>query len=220
MSQTPNPTTTEDDQPEDAPPATNSSVPRAARPLLIAVAAILTLGVAAAAFNALSGSDDAGTTESAGPTADDDAGTTAEGGEAATGLDRFPFTTEEGETGVLSDFGGEPTVINFYASWCAPCRAELPEFRDVQAQAGDRVRFLGVSHDIDETSWRSLNEEFELNYPTVFQREAQIHAELELLGMPATAFMNEDGEIVHTSTGVLNEEALKDLIAEHLGVEV
>ncbi|MEM9134851.1 MAG: TlpA disulfide reductase family protein [Actinomycetota bacterium] len=217
MSQAPHPdATTEADGADpsptpDAPDDAGSG--QSIRPILIAVAVIVALGVAAAAFNALAGSDDTTASESAGADGGD-------AGEAAAGLDRFPFTTEDGEIGVLSDFQGAPTVINFYASWCAPCRAELPEFRDVQAQAGDRVRFLGVSHDIDETSWRSLNDEFELNYPTVFQREAQIHAELELLGMPATAFMNEDGEIVHTFTGVLNEEALKDLIAEHLGVEV
>lgn len=183
------------------------------RPIVFAVAAIVALGLGVAALGGLGGSGAGDSATDAGTTGDD-------GGEAVDGLDQFPFTTEDGDVGFLSDFHGEPTVINFYASWCAPCRAELPEFRDVQAEAGDRVRFLGISHDIDETSWRSLNEEFELNYPTVFQREAQIHAELELLGMPATAFMNEDGEIVHTFTGVLNEEALKDLIAEHLGVEV
>lgn len=135
-------------------------------------------------------------------------------------LSGFVFVNEDGSEGTLEDFRGQPTVVNFYASWCAPCRAELPHFRDVQAEAGDTVRFLGVNHDIDESSWRSLNAEFELNYPTVFQREQEIFEYLELLGMPATAFMTADGEIVHTFTGVLDDVTLKELIAEHLGVEV
>ncbi|MEL7157214.1 MAG: TlpA disulfide reductase family protein [Actinomycetota bacterium] len=139
---------------------------------------------------------------------------------ATSALDEFVFINEDGSEGTLAQYRGEPMVLNFYASWCAPCRAELPHFRDVQAEAGDTVQFLGVNHDIDESSWRSLNAEFELNYPTVFQRNQEIFEQLELLGMPATAFMTADGEIVHTFTGVLNDVTLKALITEHLGVEI
>ncbi|MEM8924551.1 MAG: TlpA disulfide reductase family protein [Actinomycetota bacterium] len=139
---------------------------------------------------------------------------------SAAGLDGFEFITEDGEIATLADFRGSPMVVNFYASWCAPCRAELPHFVDVAGEAGDRVQFLGVSHDIDQSSWMALNDEFELNYPTVYQREQEIFEELDLLGMPATAFISADGEVLYTFTGVLNQETLKDLIAEHLGVEV
>ncbi len=135
-------------------------------------------------------------------------------------LEQFVFINEDGTEGTLADFAGEPTVVNFYASWCAPCRAELPHFVDVHGEVGDRVQFLGVNHDIEQGSWLALNEEFELSYPTVYQGQQEIFDELELLGMPATAFLDADGRVVHTFTGVLTDATLKELITEHLGVEV
>lgn len=140
--------------------------------------------------------------------------------ESASAINDFVFTNEDGSTGTLADFAGEPVVVNFFASWCAPCRAELPDFRDVNAEVGDKVQFVGISHDIDESSWLSLINEFELSYPTGFQPEQEIWEELNLFGMPSTAFITADGEVAHTFSGVLNQASLKDLIAEHLDVEV
>ncbi|MCP4223086.1 MAG: TlpA family protein disulfide reductase [Actinomycetia bacterium] len=135
-------------------------------------------------------------------------------------INDFVFTNEDGSSGTLADFQGEPLVVNFFASWCAPCRAELPDFEAVHVASTGDVQFIGVNHDFDETSWRSFVEETELTYPTVFQPEQEIWTELELLGTPATIFITPEGEVVHTFTGVLNQEALKDLIVEHLAVEI
>jgi len=130
------------------------------------------------------------------------------------------FTNEDGTTGTLADFEGEPLVVNFFASWCAPCRAELPDFEEVHVASNDAVQFIGINHDIDETSWRSFVEETQLTYPTVFQPDTEIWRTLELLGTPATIFITPEGEVVHTFTGVLDQKLLKELIAEHLAVEV
>ena len=130
------------------------------------------------------------------------------------------FINQDGSTGTLADFQGEPLVVNFFASWCAPCRAELPDLEAVHVAGGGEVQFVGVNHDIDQSSWLSLINEVGLTYPTVFQPEQEIWETLNLFGMPATVFMSADGEVVYTFSGVLNQEVLKELIAEHLAVEV
>jgi thiol-disulfide isomerase/thioredoxin len=147
-------------------------------------------------------------------------GETNESEAAADELAAFVFTNEDGSEGTLADYRGEPVVVNFFASWCAPCKAELPDFVAVHTEAGDDVQFLGVNADLDEGTWLAFVDEFELTYPTVFQPNLEIHEHLALLGHPATVLIDDDGQVVHTFTGVLSEESLKELIAEHLGVEV
>lgn len=145
---------------------------------------------------------------------------TETGNAAAATRSAMGFTNTDGTTGSLADYEGSPTVVNFFASWCAPCRAELPDFEAVHVASGDQVQFLGVNHDIDESSWKGFVAETDVTYPTVFQPGQELWKDLGLFGMPSTAFVTADGEIVHTHSGLLTKEALEDLIVEHLGVEV
>lgn len=126
------------------------------------------------------------------------------------------FLTTDGETATLADFQGDPLVVNFFASWCAPCRAELPDFEAVHLANGDAVRFVGVSHDLDEATWRGFVDETEITFETVFQPGSEIWTELDAKGMPSTAFISPEGELLEVWTGVLNDELLQDKIDEHL----
>lgn len=129
---------------------------------------------------------------------------------------QLAFTTDDGQTATLADFRGEALVVNFFASWCAPCRAELPEFEEVHLANEATVTFIGVSHDLDETTWRALVEETNLSFQTVFQPNQEIWSEMEAKGMPTTAFVSPDGELLELWTGVLNAEKLQELIDENL----
>ena len=126
------------------------------------------------------------------------------------------FLTEGGQTATLADFQGDPLVVNFFASWCAPCRAELPDFEEVHVANGDAVRFIGVSHDLDEVTWRAFVDETEITYETVFQPNTEIWNSLDAKGMPSTAFISPDGQLLELWTGVLNAELLQEKIDEHL----
>ena len=170
-------------------------------PLAIAAAAIVAV-VGALLFVGLStGSDTPSPTEAS----------------ASTELVSFEFTTESGSTATLSEYIGEPLVVNFFAAWCPPCRAELPDLERVHQARGDEVTFLGISHDLDETSWRSLIEEVDVTYDTVFQPNTEIFNALEAKGMPSTALVAPSGEVLHLHTGLLTDELLEDLIDQHLG---
>ena len=129
------------------------------------------------------------------------------------------FTLENGDTGTLSDFDGEPVVVNFFASWCAPCRAELPDFEQVHQETKDQVTFLGVSHDISQDSWQDFVEQTDISFQTVYQPDQLIWTDLKAFSLPATAFIGADGKVKHLHSGVLDQSQLTSLIAEHLTTE-
>jgi peroxiredoxin len=132
----------------------------------------------------------------------------------------LPFVYDDGTTGTLADLDGEPVVVNFFAGWCAPCRAEIPGIESVHVAAGDEVHIIGISHDFDESTWHSFVEETGLTYETAFQPQQEIWQALDLSGMPSTVLISADGRIVHTHTGIIDEATLRDLIAEHLDVRI
>ncbi len=137
----------------------------------------------------------------------------------ADGLNQFQnlaFVTTDGTTSNLADYEGQPLVVNFFASWCAPCRAEMPHFESASIANGDDVKFLGVNHDLEDSSWKAFVAETEVTFETVFQPGTEIWNEIDAKGMPTTAFVSADGDLLHVYTGVLDEATLQSLIDEHL----
>ncbi len=126
------------------------------------------------------------------------------------------FETVDGEVSTLNSYKGEPLVINFFASTCPPCKAEMPDFESVSKTYAGRVKFLGVSHDLNRASWRSVVDETGVTYETVFQPTQEIFQDLGGRGLPTTYFISADGEIKDFHGGVLTEKTLEENIQEHL----
>lgn len=120
----------------------------------------------------------------------------------------------------LSDLRG-PLVVNVWASWCPPCRAELPALAEVAAQADGRVAFLGVDVLDDPAAAAAVARDLGVGYPSVFDEEGLTRGELRWTGPPATYLVDASGEVVHVRVGEIADAAeLRDLIGTHLGVEV
>jgi len=200
----------------------NSGREEANRPLWFAVAAATIAAIAL--FAIFSSTGESNSAPSNGPAEQTEADPeSTESGDTATTTDaptaRFSdlvFLTEDGTQASLDLFAGEPMVVNFFASWCGPCRAELPDFQEVHLANGDAVKFLGVNLDLDEGTWRAFVEETQITYETVYQPGSELFNELEAVGMPSTAFISADGEVMLVYTGLLNQGLLQDLIDEHL----
>lgn len=114
---------------------------------------------------------------------------------------------------------GQPTVINLWASWCGPCAKELPMFAAVDAEAGDRVKFVGVdTADTEAAGLRTLIDAG-VHFPSVSDPHRQVQKALGLSGLPATIFVRADGTIAHTKFGAVADAAeLRQLLRTHLGV--
>ncbi len=129
----------------------------------------------------------------------------------------FTGTTVDGKPIALRDYAGKPVVLNFWGSWCAPCRTEQPGlealWREFRAQG---VQFLGVDIRDSAAGARAYLEEFGVTYPSVFDRPAELAARYEVAFPPSTVLIDAGGEIVHRAAGALSEKSLRRLIETRL----
>ena len=114
-----------------------------------------------------------------------------------------------------------PAVINLWASWCEPCRTELPAFQRLSERAGGKVRVVGVNTRDGRDAAQSIGEDFELRFPTLFDPDESLRRALARQILPITLFVDGQGRIRHQDeTGALDDAALAALVRRHLGVAV
>ena len=124
----------------------------------------------------------------------------------------MPSLGEDG-TIALQDFAGKVVVLNFWASWCGPCRAEAPTLQRLWEEYGHRgVQFLGVNYRDDEFAAREYEREFRITYPSVFDPAGELAFEYQLIGLPATFVIDSRGRVVYRFTGIVTEPLLRDAI--------
>jgi cytochrome c biogenesis protein CcmG/thiol:disulfide interchange protein DsbE len=102
----------------------------------------------------------------------------------------------------LRELDGYPVVVNKWASWCGPCRAEFPYFQSEAAKRGDEVAFLGVNSNDGEDSAAEFLSEFPVPYPSYLDPDLKIADQIEgALAFPATAFYDRRGELAYVRNG-------------------
>jgi thiol-disulfide isomerase/thioredoxin len=129
----------------------------------------------------------------------------------------LPRLNGEG-TLTLASFRGRPVVVNFFASWCVPCRKEMPAFEAVSAGLKDRVAFVGVNHLDDRQGALRMVADTGVTYPTGYDPEGRVAATYGLFGMPTTLFVAPDGRLLETYTGELSRDQLEKSISRLFGV--
>lgn len=135
--------------------------------------------------------------------------------EAPTAALNFTRPTHDGGTFTLADHRGEVVVLNFWATWCVPCLAEMPEFVRLQDELRDQgVQFVGVSQDeggLDEI--RPFAERLQVNYPLLPDPELDISAQFGGVPvLPTTFILNREGAIHASTYGLLSRTELLDLL--------
>lgn len=115
----------------------------------------------------------------------------------------------------LTDFRGRPLVVNFWASWCVPCRQEMPAFERVHQRLGDRVAFLGVDRLDQRAAALAFLAETGVTYPAAYDREATLDAPYRLVGMPTTLLISADGRLLQKLTGEVTEDELRAALRRH-----
>jgi len=126
----------------------------------------------------------------------------------------FERPTLSGDSFRLSSYRGDVVAVNFWATWCLPCRVETPDFVALQDKLRDKgVRFVGVS--LDEGGFddvRPFAEEFGVNYPLVLDDGALLDPYGGLAALPTTVLVGRDGVARYRVRGLTSEEQLRPLL--------
>ena len=130
------------------------------------------------------------------------------------GADEVAFTTFDGESVALRTLRGTPTVVNFFASTCAPCVKEMPAIEEVHQALGSEVAFLGLAVQDRRSDARALVDRTGVTYRTALDPDGSVLNALEGILLPTTVLLDADGEVVARHTGELTAEELRSLVVE------
>jgi peroxiredoxin len=143
-----------------------------------------------------------------------EASTAAEAGTVGTAAPAFELPDLDGKTVRLADFKGKVAVINFWATWCPPCRAEVPDFVRLQAKYRDRgLAIVGLSLDAGGANdVRPFADEYDVNYTMLLANDETAQAYGGIVGIPTTFILDRNGTIVKKMVGKAEYEAIEETI--------
>ena len=122
------------------------------------------------------------------------------------------LTNWEGERVHLEEYFGKPIVLNFWASWCGPCKSEMPDFQKVYAELGNEVQFIMVNATGGRESVETAKEfitKAGYTFPVFFDVSEEAVFTYGAYSIPMTFFINAQGQLVTYATGALPEQYLR-----------
>ncbi len=145
-----------------------------------------------------------------------------EAGVAAVGrpAPEIAMTDFRGESFDLSTYRGTPVVVNFWASWCPNCAAEMPDFERVHRAVDGRVAFLGINFSDARGPAEELARATRVTYRLAEDPKGRVLEAFGSLGMPTTVFIDADGRVADIVVGQLSQTQLAGYVERHFGVTV
>lgn len=131
----------------------------------------------------------------------------------------FTLPAIDGRSITLSDFtagDGMPVVLNFWATWCPPCRVEMPYFENVGRLYAGRVAVLGLNQAESAPTIEAFIQKHGLTYPMLVDEDMRVNNLYGVLNLPTTIFIDKNGVVRQVLIGTINQAVLEDRIEQLL----
>lgn len=126
----------------------------------------------------------------------------------------FALNDLDGNTVRLGDLRDRPVILNFWASWCAPCRVEMPELEAVQQELADSgLVVLLINQEESPDRVRAFSDELGLTTPTLLDGEGQVGRAYGAFFLPSTVFIDPDGTVTGVHRGIISRRQIDDYLA-------
>lgn len=124
----------------------------------------------------------------------------------------FQLATLDGKPMGLADLKGKPAVINFWATWCYPCKAEHNLLQEAAQYYNGKVQFVGVVYQDSAEDTRKYLATHASHYPHLMDKDSRVAIDFGVAGVPESFILNPNGQIVHKQAGVLNGDVLRQYL--------
>ncbi|MGB9236878.1 MAG: TlpA disulfide reductase family protein [Terriglobales bacterium] len=124
----------------------------------------------------------------------------------------FSLTDVSGRALRLSDYRGKVVILDFWATWCEPCKQEIPHFIDLQNKYPQRLEIIGISMDDDVDPVRAFQQQYKMNYPVALGTAHLADQYGGVLGLPITFVIDPSGQIVARHIGATDISVIENEI--------
>ncbi len=122
----------------------------------------------------------------------------------------FTLSSLQGEEIRLSEMRGQVVLVNFWATWCPPCRFEMPAMQEVYETYRKRgFVILAVNFKEDEAQVRSFVDEFRLTFPVLLDKSGNVAAQYRVVGLPSSYFVDAKGRVQAVRVGAMDKEYME-----------
>ncbi len=131
----------------------------------------------------------------------------------------FTLQSLDGQAVALSDYRGQVVLLNFWATWCEPCKLEMPAFDEVQQSVGPQgLQVLAVNFDEPAAVVQAFQDELGLTFPLLLDPGAVVQRLYRVVGYPTSYWIDRDGQVAAMHVGVMSERQLADYLTD-MGLE-